>query len=229
MKKLLLAAALGAGAVMPTMAVATPQTDDEKLAYALGIIVGERIYGDFGELDYDQLLAGIKASSDEASWALTRAEIGEVMQSAQQRLQQQQAAEAQAQAESARIAGEAYLQANAAKDGVTVTESGLQYRYLNQGDGATPTAQSRVKVHYTGSLIDGTVFDSSVQRGEPVEFQVSQLIAGWVEALQLMKVGDKLEITVPFDLGYGPAGAPPNIPPFATLVFEMELLEITAE
>lgn len=226
MKKLLLAAALSATALT---SIAAPQTDDEKLAYALGIIVGERIYGDFGELDYDQLAAGLRAASDEASWALTRAEIGEVMQSAQQRLQQEQAAQAQADSEAARVAGEAYLQANAQKDGVIVTESGLQYRYLNQGDGAMPSASSRVKVHYTGSLIDGSVFDSSVQRGEPVEFQVSQLIQGWVEALQLMKVGDKLEITVPFDLGYGPAGAPPNIPPFSTLIFEMELLEITAE
>ncbi|MGB0957578.1 MAG: FKBP-type peptidyl-prolyl cis-trans isomerase [Litorivicinus sp.] len=208
---------------------AAPATDDEKLAYALGVVVGERIFGDFGVLDYDQFLAGVKAAGDESSWALSRDEIGAVMQSVQQRVAAEQARQAEAASAEIRAEGEAYLAANAEKDGVTVTDSGLQYRYLTKGDGAMPAAESRVKVHYTGRLIDGTVFDSSVDRGEPVEFQVNQLIQGWIEALQLMKVGDKLEITVPFDIAYGPAGAPPSIPPFATLVFEMELLDIVSE
>lgn len=227
MKQFLTAVALSAATL--TAAHAAPTTDDEKLAYSLGIVVGERIFGDFGVLDYDQFLAGIKDAGDESSWALDRNQIGEVMQMVQQRVAAEQAQAAQAASAEVRADGEAYLAANAAKDGVTVTDSGLQYRYITRGDGAMPAAESRVKVHYTGRLIDGTVFDSSVDRGEPVEFQVNQLIQAWIEALQLMKVGDKLEIVAPFDIAYGPAGAPPSIPPFATLVFEMELLDIVSE
>ena len=115
---------------------------------------------------------------------------------------------------------------NREKDGVNSTESGLQFRVLTQGEGAIPARTDRVRVHYTGKLIDGTVFDSSVARGEPAEFPVNGVIPGWIEALTLMPVGSKWELTIPHNLAYGERGAGASIPPFSTLVFEVELLEI---
>lgn len=111
-------------------------------------------------------------------------------------------------------------------EGVQVTESGLQYKVLTAGEGAIPARTDHVRVHYTGRLIDGTVFDSSVQRGQPAEFPVNGVIAGWIEALTLMPVGSKWELYIPYQLAYGERGAGAAIPPFATLVFEVELLEI---
>ncbi|QWT41863.1 FKBP-type peptidyl-prolyl cis-trans isomerase [Dickeya dadantii] len=122
--------------------------------------------------------------------------------------------------------GQRFLEANAGKDGVSSTETGLQFRVLTQGEGAIPARQDRVRVHYTGRLIDGTVFDSSVQRGQPAEFPVSGVIPGWIEALTLMPVGSKWELYIPQNLAYGERGAGASIPPFSTLIFEVELLEI---
>ena len=122
--------------------------------------------------------------------------------------------------------GVAYLAENARKEGVVTTESGLQYEVLTKGSGVSPTAEDSVTVHYTGTLIDGTVFDSSVDRGEPATFGVTQVIAGWTEALQLMSVGDKLRLVIPSDLAYGLRGAGPSIGPNSTLIFEVELLNI---
>ncbi len=123
-------------------------------------------------------------------------------------------------------AGKAYLEENAKKDGVKVTESGLQYEVLNAGEGASPTTSDKVTVHYEGTLVDGTVFDSSYKRNSPATFGVTQVIAGWTEALQLMKPGDKFKLTIPYDLAYGERGAPPSIPPFATLIFTVEMLSV---
>ncbi len=123
-------------------------------------------------------------------------------------------------------AGKVFLAENVKKEGVQVTESGLQYKVLKAGDGAIPARTDHVRVHYTGRLIDGTVFDSSVQRGQPAEFPVNGVIAGWIEALTLMPVGSKWELYIPYQLAYGERGAGAAIPPFATLVFEVELLEI---
>ena len=122
--------------------------------------------------------------------------------------------------------GEKFLQENALRDGVKTTESGLQYEVLVQGKGPKPTAESTVKVHYEGTLIDGTVFDSSYQRGEPIEFPLSGVIKGWTEGLQLMPVGSKYKLFIPYDLGYGERGAGQSIPPYATLIFTVELLAI---
>jgi len=124
------------------------------------------------------------------------------------------------------VEGQKYLEANAQKEGVNSTESGLQFRVLTQGEGSIPARTDHVRVHYTGKLVDGTVFDSSVQRGEPAEFPVNGVIAGWIEALTLMPVGSKWELTIPDNLAYGERGAGASIPPFSTLVFEVELLEI---
>ena len=126
----------------------------------------------------------------------------------------------------AKEAGEQFLQENALRDEVKVTESGLQYEVLKQGKGKKPTAESTVKVHYEGTLIDGTVFDSSYQRGEPIEFPLNGVIKGWTEGLQLMPVGSKYKLYIPYQLGYGERGAGGSIPPFATLIFTVELLEI---
>ncbi|ACS84611.1 FKBP-type peptidyl-prolyl cis-trans isomerase [Musicola paradisiaca] len=124
------------------------------------------------------------------------------------------------------VEGQKFLEENARQDGVSLTESGLQFRVLTQGEGAIPARQDRVRVHYTGRLIDGTVFDSSVQRGQPAEFPVSGVIAGWIEALTLMPVGSKWELYIPHHLAYGERGAGASIPPFSALIFEVELLEI---
>ncbi|AWA03464.1 peptidylprolyl isomerase [Klebsiella variicola] len=122
--------------------------------------------------------------------------------------------------------GQKYLDENREKEGVNSTESGLQFRVLTQGEGPIPARTDRVRVHYTGKLIDGTVFDSSVARGEPAEFPVTGVIGGWIEALTLMPVGSKWELTIPHNLAYGERGAGASIPPFSTLIFEVELLDI---
>jgi FKBP-type peptidyl-prolyl cis-trans isomerase FklB len=122
--------------------------------------------------------------------------------------------------------GEKFLADNKVKQGVTTTASGLQYRVLKLGNGKTPTATSKVTVHYTGKLINGKVFDSSVQRGQPTTFGVSQVIPGWTEALQLMREGDKWLLYIPYNLAYGAGGAGGDIPPFATLIFEVELITV---
>lgn len=122
--------------------------------------------------------------------------------------------------------GQAFLNANKTKEGVKITESGLQYKSLSKGTGKMPTAENSVTVHYTGKLLDGTIFDSSVERGEPATFGVTQVIDGWTEALQLMHEGDKWELYIPYDLAYGDRGAGGAIPPYATLIFEVQLIKV---
>ncbi|CAG21615.1 FKBP-type peptidyl-prolyl cis-trans isomerase [Photobacterium profundum] len=132
----------------------------------------------------------------------------------------------QEQAKVAAADGEAFLKDNALRSEVTVTESGLQFEVLVEGNGEIPTSDKQVRVHYHGELTDGTVFDSSVTRGQPTEFPVTGVIAGWVEALQMMPVGSKWKLYIPQDLAYGERGAGASIPPYAALVFEVELLDI---
>lgn len=122
--------------------------------------------------------------------------------------------------------GRAFLEANKSKEGVKVTASGLQYKVLEAGTGKAPTEESNVTVHYTGKLLDGNVFDSSVERGEPATFGVGQVIEGWTEALQLMHEGDKFELYIPYELAYGERGAGGEIPPYATLIFEVQLIKV---
>jgi FKBP-type peptidyl-prolyl cis-trans isomerase len=119
-----------------------------------------------------------------------------------------------------------FLDNNKSKDGVKTTASGLQYEIVSEGTGKSPTTADRVTVHYTGKLTDGTVFDSSIQRGQPATFRVNQVIPGWTEALQLMQEGDKWVLYIPYTLGYGERGSPPQIPPFSTLIFEVELMKV---
>jgi len=202
-----------------------PSTDLEKLSYSLGIILGERIQNDFGDLDPNFVLEGLKDSKDPNSWKLDRPAINQAVQDAQTRIRAQQEQQVEAMAEANLKSGEAFLAENAKKDGVTVTASGLQYRVITEGAGEAPKATDTVKVHYEGRLISGDVFDSSIARGEPVSFPLNGVIPGWSEGVQLMKVGSKFEFTIPSALAYGPSGTGP-IPPNSVLVFDVELLEI---
>ena len=202
-----------------------PSTDLEKLSYSLGIILGERIQNDFGDLDPNFVLEGLKDSKDSNSWKLDRPAINQAVQDAQTRIRAQQEQQVEAMSEANLKSGEAFLAENAKKDGVTVTASGLQYRVITEGAGDAPKATDTVKVHYEGRLISGDVFDSSIARGEPVSFPLNGVIPGWSEGVQLMKVGAKFEFTIPSALAYGPSGTGP-IPPNSVLVFDVELLEI---
>lgn len=202
-----------------------PSTDLEKLSYSLGIILGERIQNDFGDLDPTFVFEGLKDSKDPASWKLDRPVINQAVQDAQTRIRTQQEQQVEAMAEANLKSGEAFLAENAKKDGVTVTASGLQYRVITEGASDAPKATDTVKVHYEGRLISGDVFDSSIARGEPVSFPLNGVIPGWSEGVQLMKVGSKFEFTIPSALAYGSSGTGP-IPPNSVLVFDVELLEI---
>ncbi len=203
-----------------TASYKTPETEMEKVSYSLGVNVatGVKAQG----LDTIDANAVAKAFTDVFEGNDLDISEEESMQILQDYFGKLQAA-AQAKASEA---GAAYLTDNAAKEGVTTTASGLQYEVITSGDGAKPTANDQVTVHYHGTLTDGTVFDSSVDRGEPAQFGVTQVIPGWTEGLQLMSVGDKWKLTIPAALAYGDRGAGGMIGPGATLVFEVELLGI---
>ena len=202
-----------------------PSTDLEKLSYSLGIVLGERIQNDFGELDPQFVLQGLKDSKDPNSWKLDRPAINKAVQDAQTKVRAEQQRQKEAMSEANLKSGEAFLVDNANQDGVTVTASGLQYKVLAEGSGESPKATDTVKVHYEGRLISGDVFDSSIARGEPVSFPLDGVIRGWSEGVQLMKVGSKFQLTIPSALAYGPEATGP-IPPNSVLVFDVELLEI---
>lgn len=201
-------------------------TEEQKISYALGM----NIMGNLAELPIDidvkSVIAAINDVSAEKETALKVEEYHQYMQKFQQMVQQAgQQAVAKA-AESNKKAGAEFLAENAKKEGVKVTASGLQYRVITEGSGDKPVASSKVKVHYTGKLLDGTVFDSSVQRGEPIDFALNQVIPGWTEGVQLMTPGSKYEFYIPSDLAYGDRGAGNAIPPGAALIFEVELLAV---
>ncbi|MBR2373593.1 MAG: FKBP-type peptidyl-prolyl cis-trans isomerase, partial [Lentisphaeria bacterium] len=180
--------------------------DVEKLSYALGMNVAGNITELPIELDFKQVIAAINDVSSGKEPALELDEYHKYMQQFQQKVQEAGRAAAAKAAEANVKAGKDFLEANKAKEGVKVTASGLQYKVLQEGSGAKPSQSDKVRVHYTGKLIDGNVFDSSVQRGEPAEFGVTQVIPGWVEGLQLMNVGSKFEFVIPHELAYGERG-----------------------
>ncbi|MFK7995901.1 MAG: FKBP-type peptidyl-prolyl cis-trans isomerase [Granulosicoccus sp.] len=193
--------------------------DDAKVSYGLGMMIGERVLKNYGELDYDLLVEAMKAQHAGEETLMS-------MDDAQMVLQAQQEKAAAEASMAASKAGEAYLAENAAREGVSVTESGLQYEVITPADGDMPTEDSTVSVHYVGTLMDGTEFDSSVARGEPASFPLKGVIPGWTEGLQLMPVGSKYRFVIPSDLAYGERGAGQAIGPGETLIFEVELLEI---
>jgi FKBP-type peptidyl-prolyl cis-trans isomerase FklB len=198
----------------------TPETEMEKVSYSLGVNVatGVKAQG-LDTIDANAVAKAFKDVFEGNDLDISEEESMEVLQAYFGKLQ------AAAQ-EKAGKEGETYLAKNAEKEGVITTESGLQYEVLTEGKGEKPTAADQVTVHYQGMLTDGTVFDSSVDRGEPAKFGVTQVIPGWVEALQLMSVGDKWKLTIPSNLAYGEKGAGGMIGPNQTLIFEVELLGI---
>ena len=202
------------------------KTDAEKTSYALGMDVGFSFKSLPTDIDIDALIQGISDISKGEKPLLDEKEFASVMRDFQMEMQKKQQ-EMKAKATEANSAeGEAYLEKNKEREGVIVTESGLQYEILVQGDGEIPTADKSVTVHYTGTLIDGTVFDSSVTRGEPATFPVNGVIQGWVEALQLMSEGSKFRLVIPSHLAYGERGAGSQIGPNSTLIFEVELISV---
>ena len=197
----------------------------QRTSYAIGLDIAANLKAREIDLDAKALAAGIADALAEKP-ALKPDEVREVLMKLQQEMMAKGDVKNQADAEKNLKAGDAFLAENGKKEGVKTTTSGLQYKVLKSGSGASPKKTDSVKVHYHGTLIDGKVFDSSVQRGEPVTFQVDGVIPGWVEALQLMKVGDKWQLFIPSKLAYAERSPDPTIGPNATLVFDVELLEI---
>ena len=202
-------------------------TDDKKFSYAVGTKIGEQLNAQFREIpevDIEMLMRGLNSVVAGEELLMTEDEATQLIQARQQ----QNAAQAEAQAAAAVEQRKAFLDENAAKEGVTVTDSGLQYSVIESGDsdGVSPSPTDTVVVHYQGSLIDGTVFDSSYSRGEPATFSLQGIILGWQEALQLMRPGDKWSIVLPPELGYGENGAGGAIGPNEVLLFDVELLEV---
>ena len=192
----------------------------EKLSYALGMVIGHNLKG-MGVDSIDAREFG-QAVADVLGGNATKLADNEAQQVVSAFLQKQQ----QEAGKAVREAGERFLAENAAKEGVTVLPSGLQYVVLAEGKGSKPKATDRVKCHYEGRLIDGTVFDSSYRRGEPAVFPLNGVIAGWTEGVQLMAEGAKFRFFIPYSLAYGERGAGQSIPPYAALVFDVELIEV---
>lgn len=202
------------------------ETEEQKISYIFGNNIGTRMKSDGLKVDLDSLVAGIKEALAGSPSRLSEEETNAALQKFQEKMQaEQEKAAASTGSENAK-AGEEFLATNGKREGVTTTASGLQYEVLKKADGAKPKKESTVRVHYHGTLIDGTIFDSSVERGEPAEFPVNQVIPGWTEALQLMPVGSKWKLFIPSKLAYGPRGAGDDIGPNSTLIFEVELLGI---
>ena len=198
----------------------------DKLSYALGLGIGRQLSqmgaNDLNAADFAQ---AVKDMIDGKEPQVPAAEAQQIVEDFFQKQEERQRAEAAEKYKGAKSEGEKYLSENAKKEGVTTLPSGLQYQVLKEGNGKSPKATDKVVCHYEGMLIDGTMFDSSIQRGEPATFPLNGVIAGWTEGLQLMKEGAKYRFFIPYQLGYGERGAGASIPPFATLVFDVELIE----
>ena len=204
--------------------MAEQYTSVEQLAsYAIGRQVGEQLTGQpFPGMQADALVSGLSDVLNGVASPYKDAELRGALDELNRRVMKVQ----QQQANSMAAAGEQFLKQNATRSEVTTTTSGLQYEVLKEGKGPKPGPDATVRVHYHGTLIDGTVFDSSVQRGEPIEFPVNGVIPGWTEALQLMTVGSKWKLFIPQDLAYGARGAGGVIAPYSTLIFEVDLLRV---
>ena len=196
---------------------------EELVSYGIGRQMGQQLASNpFDGVSPAAVAQGLLDSLNDVEMPYSNEEMQSAFEEINTRMQAKEAEKHQEQAG----AGEAFLVENAKKAGITVTASGLQYEVITQGTGAVPTATSKVKTHYHGTLVDGTVFDSSVNRGQPIDFPVNGVIAGWTEALQLMPVGSKWRLYVPHNLAYGERGAGASIAPFSTLIFDVELIDI---
>ena len=202
------------------------KTDKEKISYSIGMDIGGNLKRGSVEVDPDLLAKGLKDSYGGGRTILTEDQARQALAEFQKTLMAKQAEAMKILSEKNKAEGEKFLAENAKKEGVTVLPSGLQYREITPGTGKSPKISDNVTTHYKGTLIDGTEFDSSYKRGQPATFPVSGVIAGWTEALQLMKEGAKWQLFVPSRLAYGERGAGQAIGPNATLVFEVELLSV---
>ena len=210
-------------------------TEKDKYSYALGAHFGNQaqfqlVARDSIDLDLDLFIQAFveRYKQDSAKYLMADSTIFQTLTELSQSRQAEKARKDSVAAANNKAAGEAFLAQNKTAEGVVTTESGLQYKVITEGTGATPADGDIVKVHYTGTLLDGTKFDSSVDRGEPLEFPIGAVIPGWTEMLKLMKVGEKVTAWIPSDLAYGPRGRGPQIPGNSTLVFEMELIDTRA-
>jgi FKBP-type peptidyl-prolyl cis-trans isomerase FklB len=203
------------------------KTELDSVSYAIGMDVAKNVKASFDDFDNDLFIQGFNNVIDSTDILLDPTVAQQVVRTYFQKKQKEEAAKRQEEALKNKEEGEKFLSENKTKEGVITTESGLQYMVLKEGTGEKPTTSSKVKVHYHGTLIDGTVFDSSVDRGEPAEFGVTQVIKGWTEGLQLMPVGSKYRFFIPSSLAYGANPRPGGvIKPNSTLIFDVELLEI---
>ncbi len=201
------------------------ESEEQKVAYSIGFNFGQQLAANTENMDLDVVIAGLKDGFSGNAEKLSAEERMASMQAFAKSRQEEMAAKHAEVEEENKTKGQAFLEENKAKEGVVTLESGLQYKVITEGEGAQPAATDTVKVHYVGTLIDGTEFDSSVARGEPAQFALNRVIPGWTEALQLMKAGSKWELYIPSDLAYGPR-ASGAITPHSTLIFEVELLEV---
>ena len=199
----------------------------DKLSYALGIGIGSQLAGMGAKgLNIDDFAQAVKDVISGTPLKVNNAEAQSLVQAFFQEQEDKQRAAAAEAGKVAKAAGESFLAENAKKEGIVVLPSGLQYQVLKEGNGKKPSATDQVKCHYEGTLIDGTIFDSSYQRNEPATFGLNQVIAGWTEGVQLMSEGAKYRFFIPYNLAYGERGAGAQIPPFAALVFDVELLKV---
>lgn len=198
-------------------------TVEQQASYGIGLQMGQQLAAQLFEgLEISAVQAGLAAAFAGEASEVSHQDLETAFNEINKRIQKEQ----EKKAEKAVAEGKSFLEQNAKREEIIVTDSGLQYEVLKQGEGDKPTLESTVRTHYHGTFINGEVFDSSVVRDQPAEFPVSGVIAGWTEALQLMAVGTKLKLYVPSELAYGERGAGGSIPPFSTLVFEVELLDI---
>lgn len=231
MKKTVISAVVMSGLLVACGGKSTePALDSEiaKVSYGIGANIGSR-FGEDLPLDVDAFSAGVRDALNGGELQMSDEEIMSTLQAYQQKQMAERQEEAQAVADKNKAAADAFFAENAEEEGVVTTESGLQYKVVEAGDGASPTADDEVEVHYEGTLLDGTVFDSSYQRGETVSFPVGGVIPGWTEALQMMKVGSKWKLYIPSELAYGAGGAGQMIGPNAALVFDVELIGINGD
>lgn len=199
----------------------------DRLSYALGLGVGQQLAQmGINDLCIDDFTQAIEDVIGRKTLKMKHSEAQTIVQDFFRKQEEKLNAERAEKGKAAKEAGEKYLTDNAKKDGVVTLPSGLQYMVLKEGNGKKPSATDKVKCHYEGFLIDGTVFDSSVQRGEPAVFGLQQVIAGWTEGLQLMQEGAKYRFFIPYILGYGASGAGASIPPYSALIFDVELIKV---
>ncbi len=198
----------------------------DKAGYSIGVNIGSGLKHDDVDVNIDALVAGLKESFAGEAAQLTAAEQQEALATFQKEMMEKMAARQKELGAKAKKQGDEFLAANKTKDGVKTLPSGLQYKVITEGDGQQPKPTDEVTVNYRGTLVDGTEFDSSYKRGQPATFKVNEVVPGWSEALPLMKSGAKWQLFVPADLAYGEKGAGRDIPPNATLIFEVELIGV---